>query len=112
MKIFGREPALVVGVIGSFLVMLASFNVSFLDAGQAAAITALISSLIMAYATRPAAPALFTGVVAAGAALLAEYGLALADGQVGAISAAVLAVCALLGVRPQVYPQDTKVSKA
>lgn len=111
MKIFGREPALVVGVLGAVLVMLASFNISFLNAGQAAAITAMLASLVMAWTTRPAAPALFTGVIAAGAALMAEYGLMLADAQVGAISAAVLAIFALVA-RQQLHPQETPVSKA
>ncbi|MGJ3228931.1 hypothetical protein ACQEUV_26780 [Micromonospora aurantiaca (nom. illeg.)] len=104
MKIFGREPALIVGAIGSVLTVLAALKTPGIDAGAAAAITAFLSAVIIALTTRPWAPALFTGVIAAGAALVAEYGLAVPDGVTGAISASVLALFALLGVRPQVDP--------
>lgn len=106
MKIFGREPALVIGAIGSVLTVLASLNVPGVDAGAAAAITAFISALIIAFTTRPVAPALFTAVVAAGAALVTEYGMNVPDGVTGAISAAVLAGFALFGIRPQVSPVE------
>lgn len=104
MKIFGREPALIVGAVGSLLTVLAALNVPGIDAGAAAAITAFFSALIIAMCTRPWAPALFTGVVAAGAALIAEYGYNVSDGAVAAISGAVLAGFALFGIRPQVTP--------
>ncbi|MEU8185995.1 hypothetical protein [Micromonospora carbonacea] len=104
MKLFGREPALVIGAIGAVLTVLASLNVPGIDAGAAAAITAFAAAVIIALTTRPVAPALFTGVVAAGAALVAEYGMNVPDGVTGAISAAVLAFFALAGVRPQVEP--------
>lgn len=104
MKIFGREPALVIGAIGSLLTVLAAFNMPGLTPGAAAAITAAVTAVIIAVTTRPVAPALFTAAVAAGAALIAEYGYHLSDGTVAAISGAVLAGCALLGIRPQVVP--------
>lgn len=104
MKIFGREPALVIGAIGSLLTVLAALNMPGIDAGAAAAITAFLASAIIAVTTRPVAPALFTGVVAAGAALIAEYGYNVSDGAVAAISGAVLAGFALFGIRPQVSP--------
>lgn len=104
MKIFGREPALVIGAGGSILTVLAALNVPGIDAGAAAAITSLLAAGIIAVTTRPIAPALFTGAVAAGAALIAEYGYNVSDGTVAAISGAVLAGFALFGIRPQVVP--------
>lgn len=113
MKVLGREPALIAGALGSVLIVFASsFELSFLTSGQATAIAALLTAVVMAWTTRPAAPAIFTGVVTAGAALLAEYGLNLSNEKIAAVSAMVLAVCALLGVRPHVYPQDTLVSRS
>lgn len=104
MRIFGREPALVIGAIGSLLTVLAALNLPGLSAGAAAAITALITAGITAWTTRPVAPALYVGVVAAGAALIAEYGYQVSDQVVAALSGAVLAGFALFGVRPQVEP--------
>lgn len=99
-----REPTLIVAVIGALLTWLVSFNFDFLNAGQAAAITTLITAAVIAATTRPIAPALFTGAISAGAALVAEYGLHFTDAQVGGLSALVLAVFAAFGVRPQVTP--------
>ncbi|GGM27291.1 hypothetical protein GCM10011608_10050 [Micromonospora sonchi] len=103
-KIFGREPALIVGAVGSILTVLAALNTPGIDAGAAAAITAFIASAIIALTTRPWAPALFTGVIAAAAALVAEYGMSVPDGVTGAVSGAALAWFALAGIRPQVEP--------
>jgi hypothetical protein len=103
MKIFGREPALVIGAIGAVLTFLAGLNLPGLDAGAASAITALITAGIMAATTRPVAPALFTGVLAAGVAVAAEYGLDVPDSTVAAASAVVVAVFALVA-RGQVSP--------
>lgn len=105
MKIFGREPALWLGVIGAVLVALSSFGVPYLNAGQAAAIVALLTAGVTAWATRPVAPALFTGVITAASALVAEYGLHFSDVQVAGVTGTVLAVLALLGVRSQVEPK-------
>lgn len=104
MKIFGREPALIVGALGSILTVFAALNLPGLSTGAAAAITAFVSAVLIAVTTRPVAPALYTGVIAAGVALLAEYGFTVPDGVVAALPAAVLAAFALFGVRPQVEP--------
>ncbi|GHJ11232.1 hypothetical protein TPA0907_55990 [Micromonospora humidisoli] len=104
MRIFGREPALVIGAVGSLMTVLAALNVPGLSAGAAAAITALIAAGITAWATRPVAPALYVGVIGAGASLLAEYGFHVSDGTVAAIGGAIVAGFALFGVRPQVSP--------
>lgn len=105
MKILGREPALIVGAVGSILTVFAALNVPGLSTGAAAAITALLSAVLIAVSTRPVAPALYTGVIAAAVALLAEYGFAVPDGVVASLPAAVLAAFALFGVRPQVEPK-------
>lgn len=106
MKIFGREPALIVSTISAVLSLIVTFNVG-LSGEQAGATVAIISALfgaVAAAATRPIAPAAFTAVVAAGAALLAAYGLNVSAETVGATNAVVLAVLALL-TRGQVSPK-------
>ena len=103
--IWGREPALFLAVAGTLLTVLAALNLPWLTAGQAAALTAFVSAVVMAWATRPAAPALFTGVVAALAAMLVEYGLDVSDEVVAAVTGLVLAVFALI-TRGQVSPKD------
>lgn len=109
MKIFGREPAAVVAAIGSVLTVLAAMHLPWLTAGQAAAVTAVVSALVLLWATRPIAPALVTGAVATGAALFSAYGLHASDEFVGGLTAAVLAVFALI-TRAQVEPQSTAVT--
>lgn len=104
--LFGREPALVLGFIGAVLTFLVSLNISFLDAGAAAAILAVITALVTAAVTRPIAPALFAGIITAAAALGAEYGLDVSDGTVAAASALLLAAFSLAGVRNQVSPKS------
>lgn len=109
-KIFGREPAAWIATVGALLTALAAVGVPFLSAGQAAAATALVGAGVVAATTRPIAPSMVTGVISAGAALFAEYGLHMADAAVGAVSAAAVAVFALI-TRQQVEPQDTAVSR-
>lgn len=110
MPIFGREPALIIGAAGSLLTVLAALNVPGISTGTAAAITAFLAAALIAVTTRPVAPALYTGAIAAGVALLAEYGFHVPDGLVATLPAAVLAVFALFGVRAQVSPADEKHS--
>lgn len=111
MKIFGREPAAVIAAVGSIITVLAAMSLSWLNAGQAAALTGAIAAVILVLTTRPIAPGLVTGVVTAGAALLAEYGLHASDALVGALTAATLAVFALL-TRQQVEPKETAVTRS
>lgn len=103
MKI-SREPALIIGFIAAVVAVIVSFNVTWMTAGQGAAIVAVAGGVITAATTRPVAPALFAGLVAAGAALLVEYGLDVSDGVVAAVSGAIIAGFALFGVRNQVTP--------
>ncbi|MFJ8049793.1 hypothetical protein [Streptomyces luteogriseus] len=106
MKIFGREPALIVSTISAVLSLIVTFNVG-MSGEQAGTIVAVISTAFGAIAaamTRPIAPSAFTALVAAGAALLAAYGLEVSAETVGATNAVVLSVLALLA-RGQVSPK-------
>jgi hypothetical protein len=103
-KIFGREPALIISAIGTVVTLLVALNIHGLSAGAGAAITTFITAVVIAFTTRPVAPALFTAVVAAGAALFAQYGLHVSDGVVAAVGSVVLVGFALFGIRPQVTP--------
>jgi hypothetical protein len=103
-KIFGREPALIMGLVGALLTWAVSLGLDWLNAGQATAIITGLSALVIALTTRPWAPALFVGAVAAGAAMFAEYNLNVSDAFVTGLGAIILAGFALFGIRPQVTP--------
>lgn len=105
MKIFGREPALVISGIGAVVTLLVSLNIPGLSAGAGAALTTLATAVVIAITTRPVAPALYTAVVTAGAALVAEYGFQVSDEVVASISGVMLVGFALAGIRPQVTPK-------
>lgn len=105
-KIFGREPTLVLQAVSAVLAIVVTFGLPGLSAGQAALIVAVLAAGIgvaNALAVRPVTPAAFTGFVAAGAALLTGYGLDLSQEFIGAVQVAVIAVLALL-TRVQVSP--------
>ena len=104
--IFGRDPNLWIAFIGAVITWLVSLKLGWLNAGQATAITTFITALLIAATTRPWAPSLFTGAVAAGAALFAEYNLAVSDEFVTGLGMIILAGSALLGIRPQVTPNN------
>ncbi|MFE0887930.1 hypothetical protein ACFW4Q_02645 [Streptomyces rochei] len=107
MRIFGREPALLIATVSAGLSLLVTFGFG-LSAEQAGAIVAVISAVFAvatAVVTRPIAPSAFTGLVAACAALLAAYGLELSTEKIGALNAVVLAGLALL-TRGQVSPAN------
>lgn len=110
-KIFGREPAAFIALLGSVLVVLAAMNLSWLNAGQAAAATALVAAAVLAYTTRPLAPPLLTGAFSALVALFAEYGLELSDALVGGITGLILATYAFI-TREQVSPRETPITQA
>lgn len=106
MKIFGREPALVIGFLGAAVTVAAAMELPWLSAGQAAALTGALTAAIIAATTRPVAPSVFVAAFVAVAALFAEYGLNLSDAVIGGVSGLILAGFALAGVRPQVTPKD------
>lgn len=104
--ILGREPALWLALIGAVLTWLVSFELGWLNAGQATAIVTFLTAVLIALTTRPVAPPLFVGAIAAGAALFGEYGLHWSDAAVTGLGAIVLAGFALMGIRPQVTPNN------
>lgn len=104
MKIFGREPALIIGFVGAVVTVLASLNLDWLNAGQAAALTSAITAVVIAIATRPIGPSVFVAAFTAVYALVAEYGLHWSDQTIAAISGLILAGFAFFGIRPQVTP--------
>lgn len=106
MKIFGREPTLLLQAISAILAFLVTFGWDNLSGEQAALIVAVISAvigIINAVSVRPVAPALFDMFIKTAAALLAGYGLNLGQEFVGAFQLAVVAVMTFL-LRPQVTP--------
>jgi hypothetical protein len=110
-KIFGREPAAFIALIGSVLVVVAAMELPWLNPGQAAAATALVAAGVLAYTTRPLAPPLLTGAFSALVALFAEYGLELSEALVGGITGLILATYAFI-TREQVSPRETAVTRA
>lgn len=108
MKLFGREPALIIGAFGALVTLLVSLNIPGLSAGQGAALTSFVTAGAIALTTRPVAPALFTAIVAPAAALFAEYGMHVADSVVVAITSVILAMFSIFGVRPQVSPAEPR----
>lgn len=109
-KIFGREPSLIIGFVAALGAVAAGLNLDWLSAGAAVAAVAAIGAAITAATTRPIAPALFVGAFVAVAALLSEYHYHLSDGLIAGVSGVIMAGFALLGVRPQVTPAaDPKV---
>lgn len=103
-KIFGREPALWLALIGALVTWGVSLGLDWLNAGQATAITTGLTALLIAATTRPLAPALFVAAVAPLAALFAEYGLRWSDAGVTGLGGIILAGFAFFGVRPQATP--------
>lgn len=104
MKIFGREPALIIAMIGAVLNWVVTLELGWLNAGQSSAIVTFLTAAAIAYTTRPIAPALFVAVVSAGAALFAEYNLPWSDASVTGLGTVILAGFALFGIRSQVTP--------
>lgn len=95
-KIFGHEPAAIVGVVEAVLAVLLSFGLFGLtqeQAGGILAFTAAALGLVVAYATRNTVLSAVTGFAKAGLILAATFGFALTDAQ----NAAVLALVAVVG---------------
>ncbi len=105
MKVFGREPTLVLQVISAVLSFLVASGFGLSDT-QAALIVAAISAVfgvVNAVMVRPIAPAAFTGLVAALAALAVGFGLNVSPEMVATVNGLVLAVLMFM-TRAQVTP--------
>lgn len=103
-KIFGREPALIIAFLAAVGIALGGLNIEWLTAGQSTAAVALVAALLMAVTTRPIGPGLFVSAFSAGAALFAEYGTTVSEATVTAVGGVIMAGFALLGIRPQATP--------
>jgi len=106
MKLFGREPVVVLNTLSAVLGLIVSLGVTSLTAETAGAIVGVATAILGAVAaamTRPIAPQAFTAVVAAGATLVATFGYEVSQGTIGAINTVVLATLTLL-TRAQVSP--------
>jgi len=108
MRIFGREPVVILNTLSAALGLLVSLGFAGLTAEQAGAIVGIVTAVLGAVAaamTRPIAPQAFTTVVAAGAVLVGTYGYEVSQSTVGAINTFVLAGLTLLA-RVQVTPSS------
>jgi hypothetical protein len=104
MKIFGREPALWLALIGALLTWAAGLGFDWLNTGQAVAIVGAITGVVIAVTTRPVAPGLFVAAVSVIAAMFSEYGLNWSEAAVTGLGGIILAGFGLFGIRPQVTP--------
>lgn len=108
MKLFGREPVVVLNTLSAVLGLIVTLGVTSLTAEQAGATVAVVSAVlggIAAAMTRPIAPQAFTAIVAAGATAVAAFGYDVSQETVGAINTVVLAGLTLL-TRVQVAPSN------
>lgn len=108
MKIFGREPVVVLNGLSAVLGLIVTLGITSLTAEQSGAIVAVVSAIlggIAAAMTRPIAPQAFTAIVASGAVAVAAFGYEVSQETVGAINTLVLAILTLL-TRVQVVPSS------
>lgn len=105
MKIFGREPALILALIAAVLSFAGAAGLP-VSSEQAALVVAAVNAVfgvVAALTTRPIAPTAFTALVTALAALAAGFGLHIAPDTLGALNAVIIALLALQS-RGQVAP--------
>jgi hypothetical protein len=113
MKIFGREPTLVIAVLNAVVLGVATLGFRFLDNDQAGLIVAAINALfaaVNAYAVRPMSPAVFTYAASAVVSVFVSYGFTITPEQLVSINAIMVATLGLI-TRGQVSPQETAISK-
>lgn len=106
MRIFGREPVVVLNSLSAVLGLVVSLGFTGLTAEQAGSIVGFVTAVfgvVAAVMTRPVAPQAFTTAVAAAAVLVATFGYEVSQSTIGAVNGVVLATLTLL-TRPQVSP--------
>lgn len=107
--IFGREPALVLSVISAGLSLLVTLPTG-LTVTMAGVIVTFISAAfaaITAWTTRPIAPAIYTGLITAGADVLAAFHYEVSTATLGAVNTAAVALLMFI-TRGQVTPHTAK----
>jgi hypothetical protein len=113
-KIFGHEPAAIVGVVEAFLALLLALNVVGLTGNTAALIMAAVTAamgLATAAMTRDRLLSAVVGFAKAALALAIGYGLPLTDVQTSAAIGFVTVVAGLF-LRTQTASLETKASRA
>jgi hypothetical protein len=106
-RIFGREPTLIISAIASALGLFASMRVG-LSQDQAAAFVVVLNGILgvlNALAVRPVAPAAFTYLAGALASLAALYGFQVTDTVMASVNSLIITVLAAI-FRWQVNPAD------
>jgi uncharacterized membrane protein len=113
MKIFGREPAALIGVLEGILAFALTLNVFGLTADSIGAIMAVVVAafgLYSAYVTRDTLLGVAIGLAKAVIALFAAYGLPLSPDKTGALIALITVVFGLFQ-RTQTDPLVTPTFK-
>lgn len=111
-KILGHEPAAIVALVETFLVLLVTFGAFGLTTDQAGGIVAVVSAglaLVVAYATKRTTPSLVVGLAKAVLIATATFGFALSAEQQSAVIA-FLAIGAGLFIRQTNASAETAVS--
>lgn len=106
MRIFGREPALVLNSLAGVLGLLVTFQIGGLTSAQAGWIVASATAILGAVAaalTRPIAVQAFTAAVATIASAVAAFGYEAAPTYVAGINGTVLGILMFV-TRGQVTP--------
>lgn len=105
MKIFGREPAVLLAFVAAFLKLLAGFGLDVSDTQQTLINTVLSCLVAVAAAVVLRNGALYAALVnvaQAGMALFVGFGLDWSADRQALVMASVAALLAVFGVRPQV----------
>jgi uncharacterized membrane protein YdbT with pleckstrin-like domain len=98
MRIFGREPAVLAGVIEAAIMVAVAVGIVHWDAEQIGSIMAVVTivfGIIVAYLTHDVLLGLFTGLIKAGGALLIAFGLSVNPDVTATLTALVVALAAL-----------------
>lgn len=114
-KIFGQEPAFIVGVVEATLALLLTFPGALnLDQAQAGVIVAAVNAglgLVVAYATTTTVYSAFVGFAKALLVLMVTFGVHLTDAQTGAAMALISLVVGGY-LRSRTDSMDTAISSA
>jgi hypothetical protein len=111
MRIFGREPAIWLGVIAAALNLAVGFGlpVTTVQTGLINAAVAGVLAVVAAVAVRPFPVPLLIGAVNAALALGIGFGAPISSGVVGMLDALIVAVAAVV-LRSQVSPLTPPVA--
>lgn len=104
--IFGREPVFWIAVLQALVSLVVAFGLSLSSdqAGAVIAVTTALLAVVQGWATRPIAPAIFSGLQQSVLALLLSFGLHLDVQQIGATMIVTHLLLSVVMVRPQVSP--------